>query len=117
MIYSVVVEGGCNAQGHYVYDDSFILFFSAGDRLDASDKLAALLETLFAENTGYETYNLNSELDLLKNSSEPYRFRDSHLIEIGFSEGKPLYSKDNLIFLVGYERKRLMEALAIAAQL
>jgi len=117
MIFSVVIEGGCDAEGHYLYDDSFNLFFSANDRLDASDKLAELREILFAGKAGYEAYNLNSELELLKNSSEPYRFRDSHLIEIGFSEGKPLYSKDNLIFLVGHERKRLMDALAIAAQL
>jgi hypothetical protein len=106
-IYRAVVEGGKGS----VIQDSFYLFFCAGDRLDAMERLQELTKTLFGElATYYEVHNVDSRAELSKNALEPFAFQDAYLVENGCSCGSPNYIKDAIIFMVGYNRERVSAA-------
>lgn len=107
-IYRAVVEGGKGS----VIQDSFYLFFCAGDRPDAMERLQELTKTLLGEHAAdYEVYNVNSRAELSRDSFNPFVFEDSYLVESGFSGGKPTYIKDAIVFMVGHQRARVLAAL------
>lgn len=107
-IYRAVVEGGKGS----VIQDSFYLFFCAGDRLDAMERLQELTKTLFGEHEDdYEVYNVNSRAELSKDAFDAFAFEDSYLVESGFSEGNPTYVQEAIVFMVGRYRERVLAAL------
>lgn len=108
-IYRVVVEGGKSP-----VDESFFLFFKGVDRVDASRSLDQLIKTLFGElHEHYEAHGLQSGDELYRQSIDPYAFKDAYLFECGTRGGNPVYIKDAMIFMVGYDRVRLEEAFAL----
>lgn len=112
-IYRAVVEGGKGS----VIQDSFYLFFCAGDRLDAMDRLEELTKTLFGEHADdYEVYNVNSRAELSRDAVAPFEFEDCYLVESGFSRGKATYIRDAIVFMVGRQRERVLAAFALGKQ-
>lgn len=107
-IYRAVVEGGKGS----VIQDSFYLFFTAGDRLDAMERLQELTNTLFGDyGDDYEVYNVNSRAELSRDAFSPFAFEDCYLVESGFFDGKPTYLKDANVFMIGHDRKRVLAAI------
>lgn len=106
-IYRAVVEGGKGS----VIQDSFYLFFIAGDRLDAMERLQELTNTLFGDHgDDYEFYNVNSRAELSKDVIDRFAFEDCYLVESGFTNGKPTYIRDAIVFMVGRQRERVLAA-------
>lgn len=112
MIYRAVVEGGSEDISKM---DSFFLFFESSPG-SYQEQLESICSMLLGEKRElYDVYNVESDWELAYQSADSKAFTDCHLIESGFSQGKPEYISEPqcLIFLVQSSRQRVQSALAM----
>lgn len=112
MIYRAVVEGGSEDISKM---DSFFLFFESSTGA-YQQHLESICSMLLGDKLDlYDVYNVESDWELAYQSADSKAFSDCHLIESGFSQGKPRYisAPQCLIFLVQASRQRVLDALAM----
>jgi hypothetical protein len=101
-------------------EDESIVYIDAATRATAHEALSAVLPTIWGvEPHRVEYYNLDDEHDLVSQAFGDAHTGDARLLEIGWSDNRPLYaSADRTLLLLGPRSlRRMVQAQQLAAQL